>query len=301
MDEKEFPENYQPSVVEVLKALSLTGDGKNIRVIGSASLRRIQYAGDYDANEVTDEHISVIAGQLGEVIRRLKKIPLLVIGDIKLGEKDGEPIRWTPGEIEKGDGLEEALRTGGRAKIDTMAVVESGRYVEIGCVYLYGRETKPPDEKDLQRDLEIDMEEQVKDKNYWKALKRLFSIARLTGEMKRIERLTEIFNGDMGRLYSIISDIKVIEYLLDNTTLSAAQKKVLEKEIEGFKYRISNIWDTPEFIKAEPGFIKTIDKAADAPAKALPVLRRLMGKFEAILQGEAKEYLYREVSSTGKK
>jgi hypothetical protein len=166
---------------------------------------------------------------------------------------------------------------------------------------LYGRETKPPDEKDLQRDLEIDMEEQVKDKNYWKALKRLFSIARLTGEMKRIERLTEIFNGDMGRLYSIISDIKVIEYLLDNTTLSAAQKKVLEKEIEGFKYRISNIWDTPEFIKAEPGFIKTIDKAADAPAKALPVLRRLMGKFEAILQGEAKEYLYREVSSTGKK
>jgi hypothetical protein len=46
-------------------------------------------------------------------------------------------------------------------------------------------------------------------------LKRLFSIARLVGEEKRVERLTELFNSDLGRLYSVISDIASLEFLLE--------------------------------------------------------------------------------------
>lgn len=296
LEEKEFPRNYEPTVVEVLEAMSLTGDGANLRVIGSASLRRIQYAGDYDANEVSTKPMSWIAKALGDVIRRLKKIPLLVIGDIKCGEKNGEPIRWTPKEIESGVGLEEALKTGGRTKIDTMAVVSTGRYVEIGCVYLYGAMAKPPDEQDLIKELEISVKEELADKNYWKALKRLFSIARLEDSKSaaaRVERLSNIFNSDLGRLYAVISDIGVLEYLIENRV---GREDIMAAEIAGFRSRLSNIWTLPEFIKAEPGFDKSLEKAADAPREALTLLRRLKGRFMTILQSEAHGILRKEVA-----
>jgi len=304
LDEKDFPRNYEPSVVEVLEALSLTGDGRNIKVIGSASLRRIQYAGDYDANEISRESIPVIAKRLGQVIRRLKKYPLLVIGDIKCGEtqvgESVEPIRWTPKEIEdgktsKGITLEDALRTGGRTKIDTMAVIGT-RYVEIGCVYLYGDRVKPPDEDDLVKELEKGMEEELLDGNYWKALKRYFSILRLTEtKPKKMDILTNIFNSDLGRLYSVISDISVLEYLLEN---GAGRSEIMSREIAGFKARLSNIWSLPEFIEAEPGFDRTLDKASEKPRQALTMLRRLKGRLNGLLQSEAKIILRKEVKNT---
>ena len=295
METKEFPRNYEPNVVEVLQAMSLTGDGKNIRVIGSASLRRIQYAGDYDANEVTKKHISWVAKALGDVIRRLKQIPLLVIGDIKVGEKDGEPYRWTPAEIEKGYkkdiSLEEAMRSGGIVKLDTIAVVSGGRYVEIGCVYRYGYDARPLTTEEAMRELKDSIREELKDKNYWKALKRMFSIARLTGNKARVDRLTDVFNSDLGRLYSVISDITVLEYLIEN---KEGQTALMAEEIGGFKSRLANIWTLPEFIKAEPTFDKTLDEAAEAPRDALRLLRRLRERFSSILQAEAKGILHLE-------
>jgi len=293
LDEKEFPRNYEPTVVEVLEAMSLTGDGRNIRVIGSASLRRIQYAGDYDANEVSKESIPVIAKELGNVIKRLKKIPHLVIGDIKCGEWRGEPIRWTPKEIEKGGKtLEDALRTGGRTKIDTMAIIGE-RYVEIGCVYMYGDNVEPPDEDVLVKELELSMEEELGEGNYWKALKRYFSILRLTEtKPKKVDILTNIFNSDLGRLYSVISDISVLEYLLETGT---GKTDVIGREIASFRARLSNIWSLPEFIEAEPGFDRTLDKASEKPREALTMLRRLKGRLNGLLQEEAKDILSKEV------
>ena len=284
MEEKVFPRNYEPTVVEVLEALSLTGDGRNMKVVGSASLRRIQYAGDYDANEVSKESIPVIAKKLGEVIRRLKKIPLLVIGDIKCGEWKGEPIRWTPKEIEDGgEALEDALRTGGRTKIDTMAVI-GNRYVEIGCVYMYGENAEPPDENVVVKQLEESIDEELADKNYWKALKRYFSILRLTEkDEKKQDTLVNIFNSDLGRLYSVISDISILEYLLEN---NVGKADIMGEEIAGFRARLANIWSLPEFIKAEPGFDKTLEKASEKPREALTMLKRLRGRLNGLLQDE---------------
>ena len=295
MEEKKFPRNYEPTVVDVLEAMSLTGTGRNIRVVGSASLRRIQYAGDYDAHDISRESIPTIAKQLGDVVRRLKKIPLLVIGDIKCGEWKGEPIRWTPSEIEEGGAaLEDALHTEGKTKIDAIAVVSGGRYVEISCLYLYGDKVVPPDESVLVKELETAVQDELDAGNYWKALKRYFSILRLTEKNeKKQQRLVDIFNSDLGRLYTVISDIDVLEYLIEN---EKGRGDIMSREIAGFKARLSNIWSLPEFIKAEPGFDKTLDKASEKPRAALTMLRRLKGRLDSLLQEEAKDILYREVS-----
>jgi len=296
MDEKKFPRNYSTSVVRVLEALSLTGDGKNIKVIGSASQRAIQFAGDYDANETTNMKPPALAEALARVIVRLKQIPKLVIGDIKCGEKNGEPLRWTPAQIIAGHrpdiGLETALELSGRTKIDTVAVVDGVRYVEISCVYQHGKTKEEPSVATLRRDLMTEIDEKIKDGDWWKALKRIFSIARIEDDNKRIERLLPIFNSDLGRLYSVISDINILIFLLEN---KQGNKTVMAEEIDGFRARLSNIWSLPEFIKAEPGFDKSLEKASARPTASIAILKRIETKFNAILQAKARKILQAEL------
>ena len=282
--EKEFPRNYPTSVVEVLEAMSLS-DGKGMRVIGSASLRSIQFAGDYDANETVSGTPAKVAKGLQGVIRRLRELPNVVIGDIKCGGTMADPLRWTPAEIIAGKNghtsLEEAVAHDAMRKVDTVAFVD-GRYVEVSVVYLFAKEEIS--DKVLIDELKTEIKDKLSEGNYWKALKRFFSIQRLTNQ-KKAEAMTPIFNGDLGRLYSVLSDITTLLYMLEN---KKGKTELIQREVDSFRSRLSNIWRLKEFIKKEPEFDKALTDAVEHPGKLEAILSRLSKHFDAVLQGEAK-------------
>lgn len=282
--EKEFPRNYPTSVVEVLKAMSLS-NGKGMKVIGSGSLRSIQWAGDYDANEIIKGTPATLAKGFQAAIKRLQKLVNVYIGDIKMGGTLEDPLRWTPAQILAGKNghtsLEEAVSHKATRKIDTIGHV-LGRYVEISCVYLL------PDEeltdKAIVKVLRTEIKDYLDEENYWKAVKRYFSIQRLTNTAKA-DAMVPIFNGDLGRLYAVISDIKTLLYMLEN---HKGDKKLIKQEVDDFRHRLSNIWRMKEFMKKEPDFDKAIDKASASPGELETILGRLEKNFDAILQTEAK-------------
>lgn len=282
--EKEFPRNYPTSVVDILEAMSLSR-GKKMKVIGSASLRSIQFVGDYDANDIISGAPAKVAKGLRDAVKRLQAMPDVIIGDIKCGGTAQEPLRWTPAQIIAGKNghtsLEEAVAHEAMRKMDAIGLV-GGRYVELSVVYLYPSESLS--DKKLVSILQEAIKELLGEKNYWKALKRYFSIQRLTNR-KRAEEMVPIFNGDLGRLYSVITDIATLLYLLEN---KEGDKKALREEIDAFKARLSNIWRLKAFIKKEPGFDKAIDDAAQgSPQNMMKVLRRLAEHFNEVLQAEA--------------
>ena len=282
--EKEFPRNYPTSVVDTLEAMSLS-DGKNMRVIGSASLRSIQFVGDYDANETITGSPDKVAKGLQGVIRRLQKMPDVIIGDIKCGGTMEEALRWTPAQIIAGKNghtsLSEAVAQEAMKKIDAVGLV-GGRYVELSVVYLFPNESV--DDKALASILKEEIKSQLAEKNYWKALKRYFSLNRLTNKSKA-ESMVPIFNGDLGRLYSVITDIATLLYLLENKQGST---KTMRAVIDDFRARLANIWRLKAFIKKEPGFDKAIDEASQgSPQKMMTILRRLTEHFNEVLQKEA--------------
>jgi hypothetical protein len=82
--EKDFPNNYSQTVVEVLDSLSMTGL-KGLKLVGSSAIRSQQYAGDYDAGEtVRAETIQLVVDKLQDIIKgRLSNV---YFGDIKIGE-----------------------------------------------------------------------------------------------------------------------------------------------------------------------------------------------------------------------
>ena len=286
--EKEFPRHYQKSVVDILEAMSLD-KGDSMRVIGSASVRNIQFAGDYDANETIHGSPAQVSNKIKQVIKRLKAIPGIAIGDIKMGGTIDNPIRWTPEEVLKGDkdgtSLKDAVAADAMRKIDVIGLVDGSRYTELSVVYQYPEEVLGGDL--FINELKEEVKTKLKDKDYWKGLKRYYSIQRLLNHNKNIERMTPIFNGDLGRLYSVISDIEIIDYLLEHKKGDTAQ---IKEQIDGFKSRLANIWTLPEFLQAEPGFYRTMDNALRSITsikKARRLLKRLSGRLRAILQSES--------------
>lgn len=274
--EKAFPNDYYDKVVDVLTAMSISG-GKHLKVIGSASMKAILYAGDYDANETISGSPAKVAKGLQGVIRRLKALPGVIIGDIKCGGSMEEPRRWTPAQVLAGEGLAEAVKEKAMRKIDAVANI-NGRYVELSTVYQY------PDEElgvnEFVKELQEVTREKLREGDYFKALKRYFSIQRVK-DTNKVEPMLEIFNGDLGILYSVISDIEVLEYLLEE---KKGNKAAIAQEISDFKERLGHIWTLKDFLKKEPMFDKELALASKRPA----LLHRLKENFKSILQSHAK-------------
>ena len=260
---KEFPQNYPARVVEILKLMSFTGKPK---VIGSAALRSVQYIGDYDSD---DYNVKATPQKFKTIVRRVMHLPDVYIGDIKCGEMNGEPIRWKVSEVLKGKlrmgdhyhTLADVIRNPVLFKLDVVAFID-GRYTELSMIYNYGKAGTIPD-RQFRQELELEVEEKYREKLYYKMAKRMFSIARLDEDEETALELLPVFNGDLGRLYSIISDLDVLVYLFDNK--KHIPKNRLDTELNNFKARMANIWNLSSFIKNEDDFINAINKQIVRP------------------------------------
>jgi hypothetical protein len=84
--EKTYPDNYPDDAIEILKAMSF---GKGMTLLGSMSLRSQQYAGDYDGYEIVEaDSIRGLRERFQDIIKRLRAMPDVYIGDIKAGVCD---------------------------------------------------------------------------------------------------------------------------------------------------------------------------------------------------------------------
>jgi len=87
LDSKEYPSEYPAEAVKVLDAMTFTDKASGLKVVGSASLRSQHYAGDYDGYEkVTGFSLEGLVKRFKEIIKHIKSMPNVYIGDIKCGE-----------------------------------------------------------------------------------------------------------------------------------------------------------------------------------------------------------------------
>lgn len=326
---------YPPEVVEVVKAMSFTGDPK---IVGTASLRAIQYIGDYDSN---DDASKATPRKFQEIIKRLMKMDNLYIADIKIGElerlrvippemhvKGGRVVnydreailaklkalgdkrsrffpakmtpahyfeameefkehivRFTAKEVLAGSNgevsLSAAMALPGRFKLDVVAYINN-KYCDINMVY--NRNEK----SDVMTALKQAVLQYSKTKPF-KMARRIFSIARATDDTATIDKLLPLFNGDLGRLYSIISDITVLLYLFEHKQNIPAPR--FKREIEDFRTRLTNIWNLSDFTKKLDQFIATIDQLLKNESAA--PLMKLEDSLQEILNDAAAKELRR--------
>jgi hypothetical protein len=159
-------------------------------------------------------------------------------------------LRWTPREVLKGElhlrdnrtiTLREAISLPAVVKLDVVAYVQDNKYTEFSNIYSFVVNGKPLNDMDAtEDDIRQSLLYYVSVGKWFKVAKRMFSIAKLEERNAVLERLQPVLNGDLGRLYSIISDMDTLLYLMENEGVLPTNK--VKFEIDQYRQRLGNIY-----------------------------------------------------------
>jgi hypothetical protein len=363
---KDYPDGYPSDASEVLRIMSFT-NGKNVRIVGSMSLRSQVYAGDYDATEIVDVIgtrqlvVRDLVKKFKQIIRDLKNLPNTYIGDIKSGSveewviihdtydydksieqleklhdegiitpdeyregkrrikpnvsklellglrRDFRPniIRWTPLEVLTGYKilkdrrrftLIDAFQSPTITKLDVVSWVQNNRFTDFSMIYQF------KSNGNVINRFTVDIEKSIRENifmlhhegNYFKMAKRIFALAKYKGYNDVLEKLSPLFNGDVGRIYMVYGDIGTLESLFDIAPIVPFSKVNLE--IDQFKGRLSNVSLT-KYIRRENDLFKMLDKITNIHSsrysrkEILEIFRKTKTILSNLMSFYAKTYL----------
>jgi hypothetical protein len=209
-----------------------------------------------------------------------------------------ELLRWTAKDIHKGSltlrdnssiSLENAIDTHALCKLDVVAYVD-GAYTDFSIIYIFIYKNTIINDTNIDpiTSLKDDIHYNYVSGNYYKLAKRIYSLAQSEKNDSLLSSLTTLFNSDLGRLYIIVTNLTVIQFLLENDVLLSKEK--IHYELEQTRKRLGNIYQTDN--------VNTLRVLNDIlqleKSKSMETLRNgidaLIEKFVNILN---KETLYR--------
>ena len=219
-------------------------------------------------------------------------------------------MRWTPEEVKAGRKqvgiheitLHDALRSEGLFKMDVVAITDA-KYMDYSIIYdLRDKKTGTrinSFQVNVKDNLAEAIETYTEEGEYWKALKRRYSLLKYkymydkkTNQdeaLKEMKDLVGFFNGDAGLLASVRNDCETLLglYELDDDT---ADDETILRTLNSFVYRLSNVYDVSAFMKKETTILKTIKGAVKSPDTIPTVLRSLLPTLSQMLNKEAKKH-----------
>ena len=203
-------------------------------LVGSSADKDVVYSADYDLMEEKDfKKTTDIFSKILDLFRKKYKIALnpknnIWIIDFKCGMFRGQPIRWDKASIKKGYVLidnepkyfVDCLQQESRIKMDAIAIDANGEINEYSDIYFIKigsheltREISPEETAIL---ICKDFHHYLEEKNYFKAIKRLYSYAKIKNMKPLIKELLKVINSQLGRQSKLIADLNTINDLIAN-------------------------------------------------------------------------------------
>lgn len=290
---KKYPLDYNIQVQNVINAMSLGG---TIKIIGSGGIKELaQYAGDIDCDNIvkfkniTHEHIMDL---IILSVHKLLRVENTYFSDLKIGDQ-----HFTVDDLHNKKILYELIYTNPLIKMDAVSYV-SGKYIEISTVYeIYINNeliTKLKSKKQSHTDeLKNEINKYKKDKNYFKASKRLLSIYISKNNDSKVNKMIDnLYNGDLAKIYSLISDLSVILWIVENRPHLPVKK--IEQELNNSINNISTLV-LPLILRNEKLIIKHIYALVNAfktdDPNIIRKINQLMKELNKVLQYYTKKQL----------
>lgn len=236
--------DYTKKEREVFAYLTLHGTQ---RVVGSASLKEIDYSADYDLMEYvsferSEEMYNLILTLFREKFRTAYKSKNIWITDFKCGVlAGGIPVRWKKADIDKGfqtiDDVKiyfvDCLQEKSTIKLDAITLID-GLFHEFSEIYFitFGDyKTYEPEytkKVNIETSLLRDVKKYVDKGNYMKSLKRIFAYLRISEkEPALMQSLVDFFNSPVGELSSYKSDLELVTIMIDQTFKPIAKSHII--------------------------------------------------------------------------
>ena len=214
-------------------------------------------------------------------------------------------VRWTPQEVLRGkktlvDGrtftLEEAFQTPTITKMDVVAWVQGNRFTDFSVIYEFrkGKTILNPAMVDIEQGLKENIYALYHEGDFYKMAKRMFALARILNAFPVLSLLSQLFNGDLGRLYVVYGDIGTLEFLLENEGQIPREK--VQFEIDQFHNRLANV-TLPKYLEDENEIASVLVRATNPTAYAqnhaqlLRLLRQLRKQLYSYLTSYSRQFL----------
>jgi len=198
-----------------------------INLAGSASLQSQRYFSDYDFNSVVK--IKYKSSTIYEEFMRILSNEELYFIEFKIEYLDGTKQKiFDLSKLKKN-----MFKNINFVKIDYVLWFDY-HFKELSIVYIFSEIKYGVD------NVKKDYDELTQDGNNYKALKRLFSIYKITNNKKEAVKLTRFFNSSFGKLYEVNSNLKTLLMMPNEDLRKEINLKFLklspdinlEKEIE---------------------------------------------------------------------
>jgi len=291
-----------PEIIKKYISMMTIPDTEIIRV--GSSINKIKpYYSDVDIINIVYENISseelikLFILKLKELVTNLNKSNNIFFSDFKAGG-----LHWTEQQImdEKNNELSlyNACFIKDIIKLDIIAPY-SDRYLEMSTFFILKSQVEYINVEsnyfnNFQKSLLNDIAHYQEIKPF-KAVKRVWSLARLTNDEKTLETLYELIKSNIALLAQVNTDIETLILLVEHS--SKFDIDFVLNELDGFRERLSPILDIPidfEKLNIMIDNIKLLFKfelANESGKNIIGALTRLHNYLLKIINKETLEYL----------
>jgi hypothetical protein len=194
--------------------------------------------------------------------------------------------------------LEEAFNCAITTKIDVVTLLQKNRFVEVSMNYEFynNGHLLNPDDINWEGSFQEGIKGFVLAGNYFKVLKRCYSMAREAEDLEEMERIRNVLNGDLGRLYNVSGDLALLVEILEDHP--EAPLETIRYEVDQFSSRLSQIYAVQDYLKRERPIMKELHTATHATkSQMITSLRHVKKTLNKIIQKEAKKILKRDFNA----
>jgi len=300
--------DFNNKLGKIINFISIEG---KTTILGSSMLKPIRYNSDYDLSTDIKGEANIknkIYLRFKKIFRISKKDKNIFITDFKCGiDNNGDALRWKYNDIMKGFQIvddityffENCLLMKSTIKLDIVYLI-NGKFNELSDNYYIkiGNKTnfEPITKKSTIQSLKDDYKELVKEKKFYKALKREFVII-LTNNMneptpkdtmnERQQELINYFNSDVGILNKGSSDLKILLILLEEQTFRKVSLKNIRENLQIIKQNIS--------YALELNFTNKLNKATliTTPKKTMiNIIKSIIERIDNYINNDAKNEFF---------
>jgi hypothetical protein len=190
-----------------------------IKLGGTASLQAIKYFSDYDFTSVIKHYFKpkTICYEFVKILN--EKMNGLYFIELKIEYKNGKKKKlFNISELKSS-----MFKNIDFVKIDYI-VCYNNMFKELTIMYIFDKVKQSKDHTISQ--IQESYHELKDEGNYYKSLKRLYSIFKIKRNYKKLITLTKFFNST-GAKYEVVSNLKTIQILLEHYNDIMTKKKVL--------------------------------------------------------------------------
>ena len=202
----------------------ITLPNSKIILLGSSSLKSQRYFSDYDFYcDVKIDTAKQVYEKFSEILDIIKSYPNCYFIELKLQSKDGSKKKIHKIKDFKLGDVERFMNNADFIKID-LIVYTDYEFIEVSVIYNFNNKIMTKEE--YMKSLTDDIKDLEKEGEYYKILKRMFSLYKFNGNTKKLLQLSKIFNSPLGAEYKKASNLSTLSLLMDNYKDKETKAKV---------------------------------------------------------------------------